>query len=413
MEGANVHCADGRVLLDATAGWCSQHVMGYSHPIVLDAMREQMSKFCHVDYNAWRNPMLEELAELLLQHAPQGIDKVYFSGNSGSEATEAAMKLSYQTHYNEGKPGKKWFISREQGYHGATLQSMAVSQIDILEFYEPIKPPFCALIPPHYPHRCMKEGETLEEYARRGARDLENKILELGPENVCAFIGETMLGSLVGDVPPAPGYWKLIREVCDRYDVHLILDEVYCGLGRSSKVYCCDWDDISPDFICVGKALGAGYGPLSAVLTRSRVEDVIKAGQGRINHGHTHQGYSLAAAAALAIQKIVQTDEMLAHIALIGERIRGHLKSELSQHPFFREVRGRGSLFSFEYECPDLPKFSSEIQQTLDRDHRVLVSAKWHRMSYSPPFILTTAEMDRIAEASVSAFKSVAKRWGA
>jgi len=410
-EGVHLHLADGRKILDATAGWCSQHVLGFSHPEVLEAMYKQMERFCHVDYNNWRNPMLDELAELLLSQAPVGLDKVYFAGTSGSEATEAAMKLSYQVHFNQGKPDKTFFISRDQSYHGATLQSIAVSELDILSFYDPLMPPDRARIPVHYPLRCREEGESLDEYAKRGAKDLEDKILEIGPERVGAFIGETMLGSLLGDVPPAPGYWKYIREVCDRYDVHLILDEVYCGLGRSGEIYCCTYDDITPDLVCVGKALGAGFAPLSAVITRQEYEDVIKNGQGRINHGHTYQGYSLGCAAGLAVQRVVHRPETLAHINALGERMRSRLVEALGSHPFFREVRGRGSIFSYEYLSPDNQALGAALYKMLEEEYSILVSAKWHRVSFSVPFILSFEDADRIIDAVVDAFKRVAARW--
>lgn len=410
-EGAYLHLENGRKILDATSGWCAQHILGYSHPEVLQAMREQMNRFCHVDYNRWHNPQLEDLASLLLSQAPEGLDKVYFCGTSGSEAVESAMKLSYQTHYNQGKPQKTHFISRDQSYHGATLHSVAMSSLDIFEFYDPLLPKNISKIPVHYPFRERRPGESMEDYARRGAQDLENEILRIGPDNVCAFVAETMLGSLLGDVPPAPGYWEGIREVCDRYDVHLILDEVYCGLGRSGRVYCCSWDDITPDFVCVSKSLGGGYAPLSAVILKHEVEEVIKAGQGRIHAGHTHQGYSLGCAAAFAVQKIVHRPETLAHVQALGDRMRNRLQESLGSHPFFREVRGRGSMFGLEYQTPDNHPFGLALHDLLVNEHGVLVSAKWHRLSFSIPFILNFEEADRIVDAVTSAFKDLSERF--
>ncbi|MEK6578319.1 MAG: aminotransferase class III-fold pyridoxal phosphate-dependent enzyme, partial [Bdellovibrionota bacterium] len=310
-EGCYLFLEDGRKLLDATSGWCALHVLGYNHPQVIEAMRDQMSKYCHLDINQWDNPQVEELAELLLSRAPKGLDKVYFSGTGGSESVEAAMKMSYQHHYNQGKSGKQFFISRDLSFHGSTLLTMGLSTLDIFDIYSPLFADIYKKIPLHYPLWERRFDESLDDYARRGALDLEKKILELGPDHVAAFVGETILGGLLGDVPPAPNYWKYIREVCDRYDVHLILDEVYCGLGRSGKIYCCDWDEITPDFICVAKGLGGGHAPLSAVITQSKIETSVKAAQGRVHGGHTYQGYSLGCAAGLAIQKIVQRDEML------------------------------------------------------------------------------------------------------
>lgn len=410
-EGIFLYTENGDKYLDFTAGWTSYAVLGYSHPAVLAAMKKQMESFCHADYNIWRNHTIDELAELVLSRAPKGLDRVYFSGNSGSEAMEAAMKLSYQCHYDAGNRDKTWFISRDQSFHGATLHGISVSELPILEFYEQILPAQRTRIPQHHSLYFKRDDESEEEYAARSAKQLEDKILELGPEKVCAFIGETMLGSLVGDVPPAPSYWRRVKEVCERYDVHLILDEVYCGLGRSGRVFCCDWDDVRPDFVCVGKNFGAGYAPLSAVITNQQVEEIIGRGQGRIQHGHTHQGHSLGAAAALAVQKVVQTDEMLGHILQTGQYMRDTLGDELSSHPFFRDIRGRGFLFSFEYDCHRKPKFSLTLQNRMKEEHGILINAKWHRTSFTPPYIVDSEQVDLVLDRYIDVFRSTAQSW--
>ena len=410
-EGIYIQTEDGRRMMDATAGITSFAVLGYNHPDVLNAMREQMERFCHVDYNAWGNPKLEVLAELLLSQAPDGLDRVYFSGNSGSEAIEAAMKLSYQVHFDDGRPEKTWFISRDQSFHGATLHGVAMSELPILEFYDKILPVNRARIAQHHPLYFRQPDESIEDYAFRSAAELEAKILEIGPDRVGAFIGETMLGSLVGDVPPAPRYWEYIREICDRYKVHLILDEVYCGNGRSGKIYCCSWDNITPDFLCIGKPLAAGYAPLSAVLTQSKFEVIIANGQGRIQHGHTHQGHSLGVAAALAVQTIIHRPEILERINTLGERMRGWLCDELGDHPFYRDVRGRGLLFSFEYELPEKSKFSLQIAQVMERQHNILVNAKRHRVSFTPPYIITDNEAERLIGNTIKTFRDLAQSW--
>ena len=410
-EGIYIHTEDGRTILDATAGWCSQMVLGYSHPEVLQAMTEQMQRFCHMDHNIWQHRQMDELADLLLSRAPAGFDKVYFAGNSGSESVEAALKLSYQVHHDSGHASKSWIISRDQSYHGSTLQSIAVSERDILDFYEPMLPMRRARIPQHHPLYEMRAGESLDDYARRGANELDDKILELGADNVAAFIDETVMGQLQGDIPPAPNYWQYVREVCDRHDVHLILDEVYCGLGRSGKVYCCEWDDVTPDFVCFAKTLGAGYAPISVVVTSQRMQDIIARGQGRIQHGHTHQGYSLGVAAGLAVQKIVQTEAQLDHIQAIGGHISGRLSDELGGHPFFRDLRGRGLMISLEYDCDDKPAFGRALFEDVKENHDVLISAKWHRISLSPPFIITENEADRVLDAVIGSFRKLADGW--
>jgi adenosylmethionine-8-amino-7-oxononanoate aminotransferase len=406
-KGLYLQTRDGRTLMDATSGATTLAALGYSHPQVLAAMRAQMERFCHLDYNVWRDPNLEILADILLSRAPKGLGKVYFPGNSGSEAMEAAMKLSFQVQHDSGRKTRKYFISRLQSFHGATLHGIAMSELPILDFYQPILPETRAKIAQHHPLYHKRPDESLDDYARRSARELEDKILELGADNVCAFVAETMLGSLVGDVPPAPGYWTYVREVCDRHGVHLILDEIYCGLGRSGRIYCIDWDGITPDFVCVGKNLAAGHAPLSAVITRPEFEDVIAKGQGRIQHGHTHQGYSLGVAAAIAVQSIVHTDEMLAHIEATGRHIHDTLTAELGSHPWFRDSRGRGLLRSLEYDGPDKAAFGLALANRMNERHDIIINAKWHRASLTPPYIITRAETDRLLDCFVESFRAL------
>ena len=181
-----------------------------------------------------------------------------------------------------GNKEKQWFISRTQSYHGATTDCMAIGERPNLDFYSALFPLKRAKITEHNKYRHMLEGETEEEYGIRSAKELENLILKIGPEKVCAFVGETIMGGLVGDVPPTANYWMEIRNVCNKYNVHLILDEVWCGCGVSGKNFCIDWDNISPDFIFLGKTFAAGYLPLSAVVTSSSIEQIIKETSGRV-----------------------------------------------------------------------------------------------------------------------------------
>lgn len=410
-EGVNLFTQSGHKYLDFTSGATQCAVLGYSNKDVIDAIHKQADKICYIDYKAWSDPNRDELASLLLSRAKHGLNRVFFTGQSGSEACEAAMKLSYQAHYDQGNRKKTWFISRKQGYHGATLDSLSLGDRPNLDFFKNILPEKRAKIPQHHPLYCKLEGENLDEYAVRSARDLEDKILELGPENVCAFVGETIMGGLVGDVPPAPNYWIYIRAICDKYNVHLILDEVYCGTGASGKIYCCDWDNVKPDFILLGKTLGAGYMPLSAVVTSDSIEQSIINGQGRIGYSSTHQGHTLSVATALAVQKIIHTDEMLDHINQTGEFFRNELRAQLGSHPFFFNVRGRGLRFSLEYRCRNQNEFGPKIQEVMQKEHNILINGKWHRISFTPPFIITKDEAELVLDKFIKTFKSVAKNW--
>ena len=410
-EGVYVHLEGGKKLLDATSGWTSFSILGYNHKKVLNAMHAQMKKYCHIDYNIWRSELLEKLAKLLVTNAPKGLDKVYFSGTSGSEAIEAAMKLSFQVHQGSGNREKSHYIFRGQSFSGATLQAMSVSDFPILNFFDPIKPSNTSKISEHNTLHFKNENETLDEYAKRSALELEQKILEIGPQKVSAFIGETMLGSLRGDVPPAPKYWQYIRKVCDKYDVHIILDEIYCGSGRSGKIYCCEYDNFCPDFICIGKGCAGGYAPISAVITRSIVENIIARDTGRIQLGHTFQGFSLGAAAMLAVQKIIHDEKMLKSIFDNGKYIRDTLECELKNHEFFREVRGRGLNSAIEYECQNTHLFSLKIHEIMQEEHSILVNSKWHRTTFALPFIISQEQIDFILDRFLETFKKVGAEW--
>lgn len=398
-DGCYIYTKDGRKILDTSAGGTSYAVLGWNNPNVNEAIRKQLDRFGHMDYKIWSDTNTEELAELLTSMTEHGLDKVYFAGNSGAEACEAAMKMSYQVHYDLGRREKKWFISREQSYHGSTADALALGERPNLEFFRSMLSPFRARIPMHHPLYLKKENETLDEYAKRSAKELEDKIIEIGPEKVCAFVGETIMGGLVGDVPPAPNYWRYIREVCDRYDVHLIMDEVYCGTGTSGKIYCCDWDNVVPDFIFIGKTLAAGYGALSAVITSSKMEDVIKKYQGRLQHTTTHQAHSLSVAAALAVQKIIHNQEFLAHVNATGEYMRAAIRDELGRLPIFRDVRGRGMRFSFEYKCENQNEFGANLSKNMLENHNILLNAKWHRVCFTPPLIMTKEQAGQVLEA--------------
>jgi adenosylmethionine-8-amino-7-oxononanoate aminotransferase len=410
-EGIYVYTVDKRKILDTTGGGTSYCIIGWSHPQVIAAIEKQLHLFGHMDYKIWSDENVETLAELLLSKAEHGLNRVYFAGNSGAEACEAAMKMSYQVHYDLGRKEKKWFISRNQSYHGSTADALALGERPNLEFYRTMLSPYRVRIPMHHPLYLMRPGETLDGYARRSALELEEKILEIGPEKVCGFVGETIMGGLVGDVPPAPNYWKYIREVCNRYGVHLILDEVYCGTGTTGKIYCCDWDGVKPDFIFMGKTLAAGYGSLSIVITSSEIEGVIKRVQGRLQHTTTHQAHSLSVAAALAVQKIVHQDDFLLHVRELGDYMRKTLTDELGNHPFFRDVRGRGLRFSFEYQCNNQNEFGSELTKVMFDKHAILINAKWHRVCFTPGLILSKAQADEVLLKFIAVFKEVASRW--
>lgn len=410
-DGNYIYTKSGRKILDTTAGGSCHAIVGWSHPSVIKAIQNQLKKFTHVDYKLWRDENVEKLANLLTTRAEHGLDKVYFCGNSGAEACEAAMKMSFQVQQDLGNTDKKWFISHTESYHGATSDALSIGQRPNLELYRKMLSPYRALIPMHHPYKMRLQDETMDEYARRSAKTLEDKILEIGPDNVCGYVGETIMGGLIGDVPPAPGYWRYIKQICEKYEVHLILDEVYCGTGTTGKIYCCDWDKVVPDFIFIGKTLAAGYGALSAVITSTYIQEIIAKNQGRLQHTTTYQAHSLSVAAALAVQTIIHNDDFLDSVRNMGLFMQATLQQELGSHPFFVNVRGRGMRFSLEYECTNKNEFGLELSKRIFDKYDIFTSIKWHRANFTPPLTLSMKQAEFILEAFVKEFKLFSLKW--
>ena len=203
-------------------------------------------------------------------------------------------------------------------------------------------------IDPCYAYRLKREGESDADYAARAAQALEDKILEVGPDRVIAFVAETVVGATLGAVPPVGDYFKRIRAICDRYGVLLILDEVMCGMGRTGTLHACEQEGVAPDLMAIAKGLGGGYQPIGAVLLTQRIYEAFANGSGAFQHGHTYMGHPIAAAAALAVQEVIRRDGLIANVMKMGARLEERLKERFGQHPFVGDIRGRGLFWALE-----------------------------------------------------------------
>ena len=410
-EGLEVTTKRGEKFLDMTGGFTAHNTLGWGHKSIIDAIQKQLTAIPHIDYKTFNDPNREELAEILLGNSNHKLDRLFLCGASGGEACEAAIHLSYQVHCEQGNASKQWFISRTQSYHGATTDCMALGERPNLDFYKPLFPSKRAKVQEHNKFRHIKPNESESQYGERCAKELDELIIKLGPENVAAFIGETIMGGLVGDVPPTENYWMCIRDVCNKHDVHLILDEVWCGCGISGKNFCIDWDKITPDFIFLGKTFASGYMPISGVVTRSRFEDIIKNGSGRLENSTTYQGHSACVAAALECQKIINSNGFLEDVNRKGSRIRQELFESLGDHEFYRNVRGRGMRNSFEYNCDNMNLFGIEVSNRMKADHRILVNGKWHRFTFSNAMTITDDQITMFIDLFQKTFRDVASQW--
>ena len=339
-DGCYIYDAEGKKYLDACGG-AAVSCLGHSDPDVRAAMIAQLDQIAYAHTGFFTTDVAEELADLLVAHAPAGIDRVYqLSG--GSEAVEAAIKLARQYYLEIGQPERHRLIARRQSYHGNTLGALAAGgNAWRREKYQPL------LVETHHIAPCFEyreraADETAEEYGLRAANELEAEILRLGPETVMAFIAEPVVGATAGAVPAVAGYFARIREICDQYGVLLILDEIMCGMGRTGHLFACEADGISPDILTIAKGLGAGYAPIGAMLCSGVIHDAIAKGSGSFLHGHTYHGHPLAAAAGRAVLQALLSRDLVARAASQGAVLDQALRAALGQHAHVGDLRGRG-----------------------------------------------------------------------
>lgn len=339
-EGIYIFDENGKSYLDACGG-AAVSCLGHSDADVRAAMHAQIDQIAYAHSGFFSSDAMEELADDLIAHAPDGMDKVYFV-SGGSEATEAALKMARQYYLEIGQPDRKYVIARRQSYHGNTLGALSVGgNMWRRQQFEPLLIT-ATHIAPVYQYRDQRDGETEAEYGLRVANELETAILELGAQNVAAFVAEPVVGATSGAVAPVPGYFKRVREICDQYGVLLILDEVMCGMGRTGTLHAIEQEGISGDIQTIAKGLGAGYQPIGAVLVSKKINDAIANGSGFFQHGHTYQGHATACAAALATQRAIRERDLLSNVVKQGENLVDGLRAKLGQHPFVGDIRGRG-----------------------------------------------------------------------
>jgi|TARA_B110000240_G_scaffold17159_1_gene17537 adenosylmethionine-8-amino-7-oxononanoate aminotransferase len=339
-EGCYIIDKNNKYYLDASGG-AAVSCLGHSDETVKDAIKKQTEKLAFAHTSFFTNDPAEKLANLLAENSPKGLNKVYFV-SSGSEAVEASLKLARQYFIEIGEPERHRVISRKQSYHGNTLGALAAGgNVWRRSFFEKIIVD-TSLISPCYPYRHQKVNETELDYGLRVANELEEEIIRLGPQNVMAFIAETVVGATAGALTPVPGYFKRIREICDQYNILLILDEVMCGMGRTGSLFACEEENIIPDIVTIAKGLGAGYQPIGAMLCQDFIYDAIANGSGFFQHGHTYLGHPIACAASLAVLTKLINENMCKKVKDKGEMLQKILERDLGQNQFVGDIRGRG-----------------------------------------------------------------------
>jgi adenosylmethionine-8-amino-7-oxononanoate aminotransferase len=364
-HGDGVYLVDreGKRYLDASGG-AAVSCLGHSHPRVIEAVRQQVERLAYAHSAFFTNQPAEDLAQILVERAPEGFGagRVAFLG-SGSEAMEAALKLVRQHFVEKGEPERRRLIARRLSYHGNTLGALAVSGHPARRaIYEPLLMEV-SHVSPCFAYRFKGAEETEDAYAARLAQELEAEILRLGPESVAAFVAETIVGATAGCVCPVPGYFRLVREVCDRYGVLLVADEVMCGMGRAGSWFAIGEEGVSPDVITVAKGLSAGYQPLGALLASESTLAPIVAGTGLLANGHTYMSHAVACAAGKAAVQAIEDEDLLDNVRTMGQSLRQALDATFGNHRYVGDIRGRGLFWAIELVADRSSKrpFDSEL----------------------------------------------------
>jgi len=345
-DGCYIIDENGKQYFDGSGG-AAVSCLGHGDPDVIKAVQDQTSKMAFAHTGFFSSDPAEELAELLIDNAPGELDRVYFV-SGGSEAIEAAIKLARQFHIENGEPSRHHIIARKQSYHGNTLGALAAGGNKWRRNqFEPILID-ASHISPCYEYVDKLKEETSFDYGQRVAQELEDEILRLGTDKVMAFIVEPVVGATMGAVPAVPGYFKKVRNICDKYGVLLILDEVMCGMGRTGHLFASEFDEIAPDILCIAKGLGAGYQPIGAMLCSKNIYNRLGKGSGFFQHGHTYMGHPVACAAALAVLKAILNRKLLISIKSKSNQLFNCLETQLGHHPNIGDIRGRGLFIGIE-----------------------------------------------------------------
>ncbi|MBY4892186.1 aspartate aminotransferase family protein [Rhodobacteraceae bacterium N5(2021)] len=419
---------DGCYLIDATgkryfdgSGGAAVSCLGHSNVRVKQAIKDQVDALAYAHTGFFTTDPAEELADILIDHAPGDLDRVYFV-SGGSEAVESAIKLARQYHVENGQPQRRHLIARRQSYHGNTLGALAAGgNAWRREQFSPL------LIDVHHIAPCYEyaeraEGETLDAYAARSAQELEDEIQRLGPDTVMAFIAEPVVGATLGAVPAVGDYYTRIREICDRHGVLLILDEVMCGMGRTGHLFACDADGIAPDILCIAKGLGAGYQPIGAMLCSKQIYQAVSDGTGFFQHGHTYLAHPIAAAAGRAVLQEMLERDLIAGVRTKGAAFEARLRDRFAQMPHVGDIRGRGLFWGIEFVADRATKTPFAPHHGLAGKLKKAAMAEGlacypmagtrdgkhgDHVLLAPPFIMTEAQMDEVVDKLARATETV------
>ena len=425
-DGIYLHTADGQAIIDASGG-AAVACLGHGNRRIAEAIGRQAARMAYAHTGTFSNQPAEDLADILLKDEPGGLTRAWFC-SSGSEGNEAAIKLARQYFLEAGQPQRTRTIARRQSYHGTTLGALAAGgNMMRREKYEPILSPAHSLVSPCFAYRFKLEGEADAQYLDRLGAELEAEFQRLGPDTVIAFLAEPVVGATTGCVTAIPGYFRRVREICDRHGALLILDEVMCGMGRTGTMHAWEQEGITPDIQVIAKGLGGGYQPIGGILIADRIVQALANGSGGFLHGQTYQAHPVACAAALEVQRIIQEEKLIDNVRAMGLRLETALTERLGNHRHVGDIRGRGLFWAVEFVTDRATK--GVFDPALKLNERVKQEAiargvatypmggtidgkRGDHVIIAPPYIVTAADVDmivdRFGDAVDAALRSVA-----
>jgi putrescine aminotransferase len=399
-KGVYLWDSEDRKILDGMSGlWCA--AVGHGHPELVEAAAKQMSELSF--YNAFfktATPPAIALAARLAELTGQRFRHVFFAC-SGSEAVDSIIRTMRHYWTLKGEPARQIIIGRQYGYHGSTIAGSAAGGMEDMHKQAGQVPGFSHIMAPYW--YGLGGGETPEDFGLRAAEALEERILELGPENVAGFLAEPLQGAGGVIIPPAT-YWPEIQRICKKYDILLAADEVICGFGRTGRWFGSDTFQIEADLMSVAKGLTSGYIPLSAMLVGDRVADLLISEGGEYYHGFTYSGHPVACALALANLDIIERDGLVNKAASMGEKLRGALSDRLADHPLVGEIRGVGLVGAIELTADKRTRAMFHEEAAIGmrcRNHcfqnDFIMRAVRDTMVFAPPLIIDDAQIDEFA----------------
>ncbi|MDN4987789.1 aspartate aminotransferase family protein [Bradyrhizobium arachidis] len=411
-EGVYLFAEDGRRVIDASGG-AAVSCLGHQHPRVIAAMAKQASTLAYAHTAFFTSEPAEALAETLVGHEPGGLAYAYFV-SGGSEAIEASIKLARQYFIERGEPQRQHFIARRQSYHGNTLGALAAGGNAWRRApYAPLLSAAFSHVTPAFAYHEKHDGETEAQFVARLAAELETEFQRLGPNSVAAFLAEPVVGATAGAVTAPDGYFKAVREICDRHGALLILDEVMCGMGRTGTTHAWQQEGVAPDIQAIAKGLGGGYQPIGAMLASGKIIDTIRSRSGAFQHGHTYLAHPLACAAALAVQDVIREDNLLERVKQRGKQLEQRLTERFGNHRHVGDIRGRGLFWAIELVADRASRTSFDPALKLNQKIKAEAFAnglgcypgggtvdgvRGDHVLLAPPYIASTDEIDQIVD---------------